>query len=70
MGETLKKNVDELLKLKGWTRYRLSKESGVSMTVIYNLAQKESGPSADTLIKISNALGCTVDALVRPCSRK
>ncbi|SFE10874.1 DNA-binding transcriptional regulator, XRE-family HTH domain [Paenibacillus algorifonticola] len=65
MGTAIKGNVDRLLKEKGWTRYRLSKESGVSMTVIYSLDKKESGPTADTLVKMADALGSTVDALVR-----
>lgn len=65
MGSAIKNNVDKLLEDKGWTRYRLSKESGVSMSVIYSLEQKESGPTADTLIKIADALGSTIDALVR-----
>ncbi|MDU5143553.1 helix-turn-helix domain-containing protein [Paenibacillus dendritiformis] len=65
MGTAVKKNVDRLLKAKGWTRYRLSKESGITMSVIYSLGEKESGPTADKLLKIANALGCTVDELVR-----
>jgi DNA-binding Xre family transcriptional regulator len=65
MGTAVKNNVDRILQVKGWTRYRLSKESGVTMSVIYSLGQKESGPTADKLLKIADALGCTVDELVR-----
>ncbi|WP_342416241.1 helix-turn-helix transcriptional regulator [Paenibacillus sp. FSL R10-2782] len=65
MGTAIKQNVDRLLERRGWTRYRLSKESGVAMSVIYSLGEKESGPTADKLLKIANALGCTVDELVR-----
>ncbi|MNI98377.1 helix-turn-helix protein [compost metagenome] len=65
MGAAIKNNVDRLLEHKGWTRYRLSKESGVTMSLIYSLGNKESGPSADTLVKIADAIGCTVDELVR-----
>ncbi|MNW27534.1 helix-turn-helix protein [compost metagenome] len=65
MGTAIKQNVDRLLERRGWTRYRLSKESGVTMSVIYSLGEKESGPTADKLLKIANALGCTVDELVR-----
>lgn len=65
MGQAIKSNVDKLLAAKGWTRYRLSKASGVSMTVIYSLDKKESGPTADTLVKIASALGVTVDELLR-----
>ncbi|MGF7049116.1 transcriptional regulator with XRE-family HTH domain [Paenibacillus sp. DS2015] len=65
MGMLIKSNVDKLLESKGWTLYRLSKESKVSMTVIYNLGSREHGPTAETLIKIADALGVKVDALLR-----
>lgn len=65
MGTTVKNNVDRLLEVKGWTRYRLSKESGVTMSLIYSLGNKESGPNSETLIKLADALECTVDELVR-----
>lgn len=65
MGTAVEENVNRLLALKGWTRYRLSKESGITMSVIYQLGDKASGPTADKLLKIADALGCTVDELVR-----
>jgi transcriptional regulator with XRE-family HTH domain len=65
LGTAIKGNVDKILEEKGWSRYRLSKESGVSMTAIYSLGQKESGPTADTLVKIADALDVTVDKLLR-----
>ncbi len=65
MGPAIKNNVQKLIDAKGWTFYRLSKESGVSITVLYNLEKKELGPTADTLVKIANALNSTVDELVR-----
>jgi transcriptional regulator with XRE-family HTH domain len=65
MGIGIKNNIEKLLESKGWTKYRLSKESGVSMTVIYSLASKESGPTAETLLKLANALGVTIDEIVR-----
>jgi transcriptional regulator with XRE-family HTH domain len=65
MGLTIKNNVQKLIDHKGWTIYRLSKESGVSLTVLYNLEHKGLGPSADTLVKMADALSVTVDELVR-----
>jgi len=65
MGHVIKTNINKLLDDKNWTRYRLSKESGVSLTAIYSLDKKESGPTADTLIKLADALGVTVDEIVR-----
>lgn len=65
MGLTIDQNVKRLLDEKGWTPYRLGKESGVSMTAIYSLKAKKRGPDAETLIKISSALGVSLDDLVR-----
>lgn len=65
MGPLIKHNVEKLLEAKRWTIYRLSKNSGVSLTVLYSLDKKVCGPTADTLIKIADALGVTVDELVR-----
>lgn len=65
MGTVIKKNLDRLLEERGWTRYRLSKESGITQSVIYSLDKKESGPTADKLLKIATALGCSIDELVR-----
>lgn len=65
MGLAVKANIQKLLDAKGWTVYRLSKESGVPLTTLYNLDQRENGPGVKTLIKIADALGCTVDELVR-----
>lgn len=65
MGIAIKDNVNKLLKTKGWTIYRLSKNSGVSLTVLYSLEKKQMGPTADTLIRIADALEVTVDELVR-----
>jgi transcriptional regulator with XRE-family HTH domain len=65
MGAAIKNKIQKLLDARGWSIYRLSKESGVSLTVLYSLDKKELGPTADTLIKLADALGVTVDELVR-----
>lgn len=65
MGLAIKNNVQKLIEAKGWTIYRLSKESGVSLTALYSLDSKKQGPRAETLVKLANALGVTVDELVR-----
>ncbi|AWV35196.1 MULTISPECIES: helix-turn-helix domain-containing protein [Paenibacillus] len=65
MGMTIGNNVQKLLNKRGWTPYRLGKESGVSMTVIYGLKEKKQGPNAETLVKLATALGVTVDELVK-----
>lgn len=65
MGMTIAENVHKLLDEKGWTIYRLGKESGVSFTVLYSLGEKKQGPNAETLVKLANALDCTVDELLK-----
>jgi transcriptional regulator with XRE-family HTH domain len=65
MGLAIKNNIQKMLDEKGWTTYRLSKESGVSLTALYSLEEKKQGPTADTLVKLADALGVTVDELIR-----
>jgi len=65
MGCAVKDNIQKIIEAKHWTLYRLSKESGVSLTALYSLDKKELGPTADTLVKLADALGVTVDSLVR-----
>ncbi|MEK5089097.1 helix-turn-helix transcriptional regulator [Paenibacillus sp. FSL M8-0228] len=65
MGQAIEENVQRLIEAKGWTIYRLSKESGVAVSALYNIGRKKQGPYAETLVKLSNALGCTIDELVR-----
>lgn len=65
MGLLIEKNIQRLIDEKGWTLYRLSKESGVSLTTLYSLGAKKNGPSADALVSIADALAVTVDEIVR-----
>ncbi|MGE7718067.1 helix-turn-helix domain-containing protein [Priestia megaterium] len=65
MGMKIEDNIQKLLDKKEWTLYRLGKESGVSLTVLYGLGDKKQGPQIETLIKLADALGVTVDELVR-----
>ncbi|MGO4787006.1 helix-turn-helix domain-containing protein [Paenibacillus sp. 2KB_20] len=65
MGLKIEGNIQNLLNEKGWTIYQLGKESGVSLTVLYGLGSKKQGPKIETLVKIADALGVTLDELVR-----
>lgn len=65
MGHAIKSNVHRLIEAKGWTIYRLSKESGIALTVLYSLGEKSMGPTADTLLKLADALGVSIDEIVR-----
>ncbi|MEF3312357.1 helix-turn-helix transcriptional regulator [Paenibacillus sp. GYB004] len=65
MGASIQKNVQRLIEQKGWTIYRLSKRSGVSLTVLYSLGDKKQGPNAETLLKLSEALEVPIDEIVK-----
>ncbi|MEK5235427.1 helix-turn-helix transcriptional regulator [Paenibacillus sp. FSL L8-0470] len=65
MGLAIENNVDRLITEKGWTIYRLSKESGVAVSALYNIGKKRQGPYAETLVKLADALGVSLDELVR-----
>lgn len=65
MGLAIEENMHRLIEAKGWTIYRLSKESGVTVSALYNMGQKKQGPNAETLVKLADTLGVTIDELVR-----
>lgn len=54
----------ELLQSKGWSNYRLAKESGLGNSTINEIVSgKKKTPNADTLYKIASALGVPIDIL-------
>lgn len=61
----IEENINRLIEKKNWTLYRLAKESGVSPSVLYELSNKKYGPNIEILIKFADALGTTVDEIVR-----
>lgn len=59
--------INELLREKNMSRYRLSKESGVAMTTITDICNEKTvldKCAAGTLYKIAKALDVTVDFLL------
>ena len=50
----------EILKQKGWTRYRLSKECGLSESTITNIFRRGNTPTIATLEIICNAMNITL----------
>lgn len=52
----------ELLEKKGWSRYKLCKEANLAQSTLSDILNgKKNNPRTDTLQKIANALGVTVD---------
>jgi transcriptional regulator with XRE-family HTH domain len=59
------KKIEELMKEKGWTKYRLAKNAGLPQsTVISLLSGRVKNPSTDTLTKIASALGVSASYLL------
>ncbi len=48
------------MELRGWSEYRLAKESGLSQSTIANIFRRNTLPSIPTLEIICNAFGITL----------
>lgn len=49
-----------LMEARGWTMYRLAKESGLSDSTVANIYRRNAIPSIDTLEKICRGFGITL----------
>jgi transcriptional regulator with XRE-family HTH domain len=59
------KNLKELRKQKGWTQERLARESNISYHTLIKLEQNNiKNPKIETVIKLADALGVSLDELV------
>ena len=65
MEESLRYRLNKILKEKGWTRYRLSKESGIPASTIYNIFKNDADVSFKNLCKLGDALGSLNDIVGR-----
>ncbi len=52
--------IKQILKQRGWSAYRLAKESGLSESTIANIIKRNAIPSVDTLEAICNGMGITL----------
>ena len=50
----------QLLEQRGWSEYRLAKESGVSQTTIGNIFRRNTDPMVSTLENICRGFGITL----------
>ena len=62
--EVLSKNINAILSERGWSRYRLAQESGVSEQTIGNICKGLHEPRTSIVVTIANALGVSIDRLV------
>ena len=54
------KRIDDLMKERKWTDYKLSQESGLSSSTIANIHRRNTIPSITTLEAICDAFGITL----------
>ena len=54
------KRIAELMEARGWSEYRLAKESGLSNSTIANIFRRNTIPSIPTLELICDSLGITL----------
>lgn len=60
----LSHNIESILQRKGWSRYRLAKESGISEQTISNIINQAHEPRLSVVATIANALGVTTNRLI------
>lgn len=53
--------IDELMKLKGWTPYELSNQTGISTNAIYDWFKIGAVPTLQNIIKICEAMEITLE---------
>ncbi len=56
----VQKRIKELMEDRGWTDYRLCKESGLSASTVANMFNRNNLPTLPTLEAICMALGITL----------
>lgn len=53
--------MEQLLEHNNWTLYRLSQESGVPISTIYNLRRRKSEPKMETFLKLVDGFHISVE---------
>ena len=56
----INKRITQLLQDRGWTPYRLAKESGLSDATVGNIFRRNTVPSMATLTAVCNGFGITL----------
>lgn len=65
MIKTVTKNIFQLMDNKGVTAYKLSKETGISESVISRWKSGEQSPSIFNLVKVAHYFQCGLSELMK-----
>lgn len=65
MIKTVTKNIFQLMDTKGVSAYKLSKETGISESVISRWRSGEQSPSVSSLVKIAHYFQCGLSELMK-----
>ena len=60
--EQVYNRIKELCEERGWSQYRLIKESGIPQSSFYNMMDRESIPQLDMIQRICDGLNITLNA--------
>lgn len=63
--EEMGKRIEGIREERGITRERLSEISGISTKFLYEIERGKKGFSAETLLKITSALSCSSDYILK-----
>ena len=70
MKKAIADHINKELCEKGWSFQKLAKESGLSVSTIYNIAHGKTMPKTRTLMAVANALDVNVGYLIGTESKK
>lgn len=65
MIKTVTKNIFKLMDKQGVTAYKLSKETGISESVISRWKSGEQSPSISNLVKVAQFFNCGLSELMK-----
>lgn len=65
MIKSITKNIFKLMDNKGVTAYKLSKETGISESVISRWKSGEQSPSISSLVKVAHYFQCGLSELMK-----
>ena len=60
----LSRNIDAILQRKGWSRYRLAQESGITEATISNIMNETHEPRISVLVTLATAMGVSANRLI------